>query len=211
MIPRCTKMQVEVGKSSRRVSSFDLIYEDGNNLQVFPGIYTYPIYFQIPADLPPTMLCDYGAVSWRLHAHVHRPGAFRHKYTAEHPVIVVSCPADDDIEETENIIIERHWDHQLQYLIAVSGRSFYIGGTLPVTFTLMPLSKAKVYRIAVYLEGKLILISFSFSHTLENPHPPKSAPNTISTCANSLAQIPPLALKFSASATRGGTLHMCCL
>jgi len=211
MIPRCTKTQVEVGKSSRRVSSFDLIYENGNNLQVFPGIYTYPIYFQIPADSPPTMLCDYGVVSWRLHAHVHRPGAFKHKYTAERSVIVVSCPTDDDIEETENIIIERHWDHQLQYLIAVSGRSFYIGGTLPVTFTLMPLSKVKVYRIAVYLEGKLILISFSFSYTLENPPLLKSIPNTISTCANSLAQIPPLAPNFSASVTKGETHHMCCL
>jgi hypothetical protein len=100
------------------------------------------------------MICDYGVVSWRLRARVHRPGAFRPKYTAERPVIVVSCPTEDDTEETENIIIERHWDHQLQYLIAVSGRSFHIGGTLPVTFTMLPLAKAKVYRVAIYLEGK---------------------------------------------------------
>ncbi|KAJ3565551.1 hypothetical protein NP233_g7559 [Leucocoprinus birnbaumii] len=118
------------------------------------GVYTYPIYFQIPADSPPSMVCNYGAVMWRLRAHVHRPGAFRQKYTAERPVVVVSCPTEDDTEETENIIIERHWDHQLQYLIAVSGRSFHIGGRLPVTFTMLPLTKAKVYRVAVFLEER---------------------------------------------------------
>ncbi|KXN87481.1 Arrestin-related trafficking adapter 3 [Leucoagaricus sp. SymC.cos] len=119
------------------------------------GVYTYPISFQVPADSPPTLVCDYGVVTWHLRAHVHRPGPFRPKYTAERPVIVVSCPTEDDIEETENIIIERHWDHQLQYLIAVSGRSFYIGGTLPVTFTMLPLGKARVHRIAVYLEERI--------------------------------------------------------
>ncbi|KAF5355180.1 hypothetical protein D9756_005473 [Leucocoprinus leucothites] len=118
------------------------------------GVYTYPISFQIPTDYPPTMICNYGAVTWRLRAHVHRPGPFRPKYTAERPVILVSCPTEDDVEESENIVIERHWDHQLQYLIAVSGRSFHIGGTLPVTFTMLPLAKAKVYRVAVYLEER---------------------------------------------------------
>lgn len=120
------------------------------------GVYTYPISFQIPADSPPTMSCDYGAVTWHLRAHVHRPGAFRAKYTAERDVIVISCPTEDDTEENENIIVERHWDQQLQYLIVISGRSFYIGGTLPVTFTMLPLAKAKVYRVAIYLEGKLV-------------------------------------------------------
>lgn len=107
-------------------------------------------------------------MTWRLRAHVHRPGAFRHKYTAERPVIVVSSPTEDDTEETENIIVERHWDHQLQYLIAVSGRSFHIGGTLPVTFTMLPLAKARVYRIAVFLEGMPLLFTCAlyFAHRL---------------------------------------------
>ncbi|KAF9451533.1 hypothetical protein P691DRAFT_699236 [Macrolepiota fuliginosa MF-IS2] len=119
------------------------------------GVYTYPISFQIPGDSPPSIFCDYGAATWSLRAHVHRPGTFSPKYTAEREVVVVSCPTEDDTEEGLNIIIERHWDHQLQYLIAISGRSFYIGGTLPITFTMLPLTKAKVYRIAVYLEERV--------------------------------------------------------
>jgi len=72
-------------------------------------------------------------------------------------VTVISCPTEDDTEESENIIVERHWDQQLQYLIAVSGKAFYIGGTVPVTFTLMPLMKVKLYRISVFIEGKFRL------------------------------------------------------
>jgi hypothetical protein len=66
---------------------------------------------------------------------------------------VISTPGDEDTEETENIIIERYWESQLQYLISISGRSFYIGGTIPLYFTMMPIAKVKVHRISVYIEG----------------------------------------------------------
>ncbi|XP_006461271.1 hypothetical protein AGABI2DRAFT_185545 [Agaricus bisporus var. bisporus H97] len=126
--------------------------EDRDWKEFKKGVYTYPISFQIPADAPPSMHCDYGFVSWRLQAHVHRPGAFRTKYTAGHDVVVIAYPTEDDTEENENITIERHWDQQLQYLISVAGRSFAIGGSMPITFTMLPLTKAKVYRINVFLE-----------------------------------------------------------
>ncbi len=100
-------------------------------------------------------MCDFGGVIWRLYAQVHRPGTFRTKYTAVREVTVVASPTEDDTEENENIIVERVWEQQLQYLIVISGRSFYIGGTLPLTFTMLPMAKAKVYRVAVYLEGTL--------------------------------------------------------
>lgn len=100
------------------------------------------------------MVCDYGSVSWRLKASVHRPGAFKSKMVAVREVITVAGPTADDTEDTENIIVERHWEHQLQYLISISGRSFHIGGTIPVTFTLMPLTKINVHRLTVFLEGK---------------------------------------------------------
>ncbi|KAF8070739.1 hypothetical protein FPV67DRAFT_1041012 [Lyophyllum atratum] len=119
------------------------------------GTYTYPISFSIPSNSPPTLRCNYGTVTWRLRATVHRPGAFKAKLAASREVIVITCPTEDDTENTENIIVERHWDQQLQYLISVSGRSFYIGGTVPITFTLMPLSKMKVHRISVFIEERI--------------------------------------------------------
>ncbi|KII95641.1 hypothetical protein PLICRDRAFT_129539 [Plicaturopsis crispa FD-325 SS-3] len=119
------------------------------------GTYTYPISIAIPGNAPPSLDCDYGAVTWRLKAYVHRPGTFVSKLSATREVIIISAPNDDATEETENIMIERQWDSQLQYLISISGRSFYIGGAIPIHFTIMPLTKAKVHRISVLLEERI--------------------------------------------------------
>ncbi|KAJ7496893.1 hypothetical protein FB451DRAFT_1018588 [Mycena latifolia] len=118
------------------------------------GTYTFPISFSIPPNAPPTMECLYGAVVWRLKANVHRPGAFAARMTAAREVIVIAAPTEDDTEETENILVERHWEQQLQYLISISGRSFPIGGVVPVTLTLMPMTKVKIHRLSIYLEEK---------------------------------------------------------
>jgi arrestin-related trafficking adapter 3/6 len=123
-----------------------------NSLHI-SGTYTYPISIPVPADVPPTLECEYGSTTWRLRARVHRPGVFTSSLQSTREVIIVACPDDDDTENNEAIIVERQWDNQLQYLINVSGRSFYIGGVIPIHFALMPLAKAKVHRITVFLEG----------------------------------------------------------
>ncbi|KAF9031228.1 hypothetical protein BDZ89DRAFT_1131959 [Hymenopellis radicata] len=115
---------------------------EGNGWKEFKaGTYTYPISFTIPGNAPPTMQCNYGSVSWSLSATVHRLGAFTSKLEAQRDVVVVSCPTEEDTEDTENIIVERHWDSQLQYLITISGRSFYI-------------AKMKIHRLSVIIEEK---------------------------------------------------------
>ena len=127
------------------------------------GTYTYPISFPIPGNAPPTMQCDYGSVVWRLRATAHRPGTFKSKLTASREVIMIACPLEEDTEDTENIVVERHWDQQLQYLISISGRSFYIGGAVPVTFTLMPLAKVKIHRVSVFIEGVRFLLVWLYN------------------------------------------------
>src|ERR1700674_626375 len=108
--------------------SFDLLYKTGT--------YTYPITFRIPSSAPPSLHVDYGSVSWKLRAFAHRPGTFHSKLSAERDVIVVACPMEEDTEDSESIIIERNWDQQLQYLISISGRAFFIGGTVPISIVL---------------------------------------------------------------------------
>jgi len=119
----------------------------------YAGVYTYPISFIVPGNAPPTLQTSYGNVTWRLKGQVHRPGAFNPKISAVREVILIAAPGEDDIEDTENIIIERQWDSQLQYLISISGRSFYIGGTIPIQITMLPMAKMRVHRISVILEG----------------------------------------------------------
>jgi arrestin-related trafficking adapter 3/6 len=117
------------------------------------GVYTYPILFVLPPGSPPTLICEYGTVIWKLKAHAHRPGAFTTKLSAGKEVVVVACPSDDETEESENIIVERPWDTQMQYLVTISGRSFPVGGTIPFSITFAPWTKMKVFRLHVVLEG----------------------------------------------------------
>ncbi|KAG0702860.1 hypothetical protein DFH29DRAFT_919320 [Suillus ampliporus] len=98
------------------------------------GTYTYPI---------------------SLKAEVHRPGAFTQKLTVQREVLVIAAPGEDDTEDSENIIIERQWESQLQYLIAISGRRFPIGGTIPIDLTIMPFTKSKVHGISVYIDERI--------------------------------------------------------
>ena len=125
-----------------------------------PGVYTYPISFSIPGDAPSTLSCDFGSITWRLKANAHRPGVFTSKITASREVMLISTPGEEDTEETDNIIVERFWETQLYYLISISGRSFPVGGIVPVNFTFMPMEKVQIYRISIVIEGKVFISHF---------------------------------------------------
>ncbi|RDX49315.1 hypothetical protein OH76DRAFT_1455974 [Lentinus brumalis] len=130
--------------------------EHGDGWKEFrKGVYTYPVSFTIPANSPPSLHVDYGSVTWKLKAVVHRPGAFKQKLTASQDITVVTTPGEDDTEESESIVVERQWDTQMQYLIMISGRSFAIGGTMPVSITFMPWTKMKIHRISVLIEERV--------------------------------------------------------
>jgi hypothetical protein len=117
------------------------------------GTYNYPISFPIPADSPPSLQGDFGTVKWRLKAEVHRPGTFAHKLTAEREVTVISCPGEDDIVGDRSLTVEGQWQQQLEYVVVVQGRTFYVGGIIPVQIKLLPLAEIKIHRVAVILEG----------------------------------------------------------
>ena len=98
---------------------------------------------------------------WKLKAFAHRPGTFTTKLSASKDVTVVACPSEDDTEDTESIIVERQWDGQMQYLIAISGRSFPIGGVIPFSITFVPWTKMKVFRLSVVIEGSFMYMVVS--------------------------------------------------
>ena len=104
--------------------------------------------------MPPTLACFYGTVNWRLKATVHRPGVLTQKMSTSRDVTLVAAPSEDDTEDTENIVVERFWDNQMQYVFTISGRMFTIGNTVPIDMTFLPMSKMKIHRISVYLEGE---------------------------------------------------------
>lgn len=94
------------------------------------GVYNYPISFQIPVDAPPTIHAEFGTVSYRLKATVIRVGALTANLVDEMEVTMIASPQEDDLEETENVIVERQWEEQMRYQITLNGKAFPIGGTM---------------------------------------------------------------------------------
>lgn len=104
--------------------------------------------------MPSTLECDDGSVKWKLVAKVRRPGVFTSKLTATREVQVVSVPAESEVDITGDVLIEKPWDDQLQYLFHVSRKILTIGSSLNVKMSFMPLAKIQMYKLAVDLEGK---------------------------------------------------------
>ncbi|GAA6025449.1 hypothetical protein JCM11491_000363, partial [Sporobolomyces phaffii] len=118
------------------------------------GTYVYPISIPVPGTLPPTLSCEFGSVAYTLKATVVRAGALTTNLTAHSEVVLVAMPGEDDTEESESIVVERFWETQMKYHVALSGKSFPIGGQIPLTIRLSPLAKVKVFRISAQLEQK---------------------------------------------------------
>lgn len=93
-------------------------------------------------------------MTYRLKASVVRVGALTPNLIEEKEIMMIAGPQEDDMEESENVIVERQWEDQMRYQIALSGKAFPIGGIIPISIRLMPLAKCKIYRITVSLEEK---------------------------------------------------------
>jgi hypothetical protein len=75
------------------------------------------------------------------------------KLTAEREVTVILCPGEDDIGEDRSLTVEGQWKQQLEYVVSIPERTFYVGGIIPVQIKLLPLTGIKIHRVAVTLEG----------------------------------------------------------
>lgn len=118
------------------------------------GTYTYPISFAIPHDLPPSLSCDFGNVSYKLKATVHRAGTFAPKITASTPVHLISCLPPEATDDLDNLVVERQWEDQLGYVVHIEGTAFPVGGVIPVNLTLAPLDKISIHRVTIELDGE---------------------------------------------------------
>ncbi|KAK4699498.1 arrestin-related trafficking adapter 3/6, partial [Phenoliferia sp. Uapishka_3] len=138
------------------------------------GTYTYPISIPVAASLPPSITSEFGTVSYALKATVHRAGALTPNLTGTTDVTLVSSPGQDDTEENESIVVERFWETQMKYHIALSGKSFPVGGTIPIAIRLHPMAKIKLYRVSAVLEQKTTY--FASNRKLVRHEAPKKFP-----------------------------------
>jgi arrestin-related trafficking adapter 3/6 len=55
----------------------------------------------------------------------------------------------------DGLVVQRQWEGQMAYVIPVLVRIFCICKAVPMQFTIVPLVKVRVHRIAVFLDGGL--------------------------------------------------------
>lgn len=162
-----------LGKVSEALGLEEEHKEAGDGWQEFrKGTYTFPVSFEIPSHMPTSLECDGGSVKWKLVAKVRRPGVFTSKLTATREVQVVSIPAESDVDITGDILIEKPWDDQLQYLFHISRKVLTIGSSFNVEMSFMPLAKIQMYKIAVDLEERVdsYVSGMNMTRTVTNSH-----------------------------------------
>lgn len=117
----------------------------------YPGTYDYA--FELPLDHHQleTIKLQYGSVKWELQASIDRAGAFKPNLHGTKEVPIIRVPDQMSLEMSEPISISRQWEDQLHYDIIISGKSFPIGGKIPIAFKLTPLAKVQVHKLKVFV------------------------------------------------------------
>ncbi|KAK4032598.1 hypothetical protein C8A01DRAFT_50637 [Parachaetomium inaequale] len=116
-----------------------------------PGTYEYAFELPIDHNQLETAKLPYGSVRWDLETTVERAGAFKPNLHGAKEVSIVRLPDQMSLETVEPISISRHWEDQLHYDIIISGKSFPIGGRIPIAFKLTPLAKVQVHKLKVHV------------------------------------------------------------
>ncbi|PGG99349.1 hypothetical protein AJ80_09387 [Polytolypa hystricis UAMH7299] len=116
-----------------------------------PGEYLYNFELPIDCRLPETIKTDMSFVKYELEAMVERTGTIRPNIIGSREISFIRSPAENSLEHIEPIAIARTWEDQLHYDIIISGKSFPIGGQIPIAFSFTPLSKVCLNSIKVYV------------------------------------------------------------
>ena len=131
------------------------IEDPSNGGKEFPkGIFNYPFSIPLPSNLPPTLHADFGSNAYSIRAHVHRAGPLTSNLSSEMEVTLVHAPDENGSEEVESIVVERNWEDALRYMIVVMGKSFPVGGKIPIWAKFVPMEKVRIHRIFATLEER---------------------------------------------------------
>ncbi|PWN34479.1 uncharacterized protein FA14DRAFT_125374, partial [Meira miltonrushii] len=129
--------------------------DPSNGGREFPkGTFNYPFSIPLPSNLPPTLHADFGSNAYSIRAHVHRAGPLTSNLSSEMEVTLVHAPDENGSEEVESIVVERNWEDALRYMIVVMGKSFPVGGKIPIWAKFVPMEKVRIHRIFATLEER---------------------------------------------------------
>ncbi|KAI8460910.1 hypothetical protein BY996DRAFT_1462155 [Phakopsora pachyrhizi] len=146
-------------------------------LKLKPGVYKYPIVIPVSGDLPPSVKCQSGSISYFLDATLTYQTLsspkllnLKHQTSVElvdpsagvpslSPTNLAQSPDDEDLVNAvcssySGMTIERMWDDQLFYQIRLNSRKFLIGGRISFDIQFTPLAQMKIYSFQADVEEK---------------------------------------------------------
>lgn len=141
---------VQARSFNRSEPSLQVIQQKGYKT-FHPGVYEY--YFEITMDhkSPETINLPMGGVKWMFDALIERSGTFKPNLHGVQELTVVRAPDPNSLTEVEPIAITRKWEDQLHYEIVISGKSFPLGGKIPIALKLTPLAKVQCHRVRFFV------------------------------------------------------------
>ncbi|OJD12111.1 hypothetical protein ACJ73_09408, partial [Blastomyces percursus] len=129
-----------------------------------PGEYWYNFELPISSRYSESINSTAGWVKYTLEATIERSGAFRPNLLGHREVPFIRTPAEGSLEHVEPIAISRTWEDQLHYDIIISGKSFPLGGQVPIAFKLTPLAKVALHRIKVIVTESTQVVANNKAH-----------------------------------------------
>ncbi len=151
------RQQQKAAKSRERERDREKLEKEDSHLdwrEFKAGTYTFPICIALPANLPPTLHADFGSNQYMLRALVQRSGPLTPNLSAEREITLIHAPDEEEVAETDNIIVQRTWEDAMSYVVAISGRSFALNSKIPIWLKFVPLTKVRIHRIVATLEEK---------------------------------------------------------
>ena len=115
------------------------------------GTYEYNFEFPIDHHQVETIKVPHGSVKWHVEAMIERAGAFKPNLHGKKEVSIVRIPDLLSLETVDPIALSRAWEDQMFYEVCISGKSFPIGGKIPIAFKITPLAKVQVHKIKVFI------------------------------------------------------------
>ncbi|OAT13816.1 arrestin domain-containing protein [Blastomyces gilchristii SLH14081] len=129
-----------------------------------PGEYWYNFELPISSQYSESINSIAGWVKYTLEATIERSGAFRPNLLGHREVPFIRTPPEGSLEHVEPIAISRTWEDQLHYDIIISGKSFPLGGQVPIAFKLTPLAKVVLHRIKVIISENTQVVANNKAH-----------------------------------------------
>ncbi|KAL4728702.1 hypothetical protein ACLX1H_003101 [Fusarium chlamydosporum] len=172
----------EVQRQGSDIDNTIAVDTRGQCYKIFhPGIYDYTFTFPVSHHQLETTRVPYGSVKWELRVNITRPGVFKINICGRKDVEIVRIPDPLSLDMMQPILLSREWEQRLHYDIVVGGKSFPIGGTIPILLTFGPLDKVEVH-------GFEILIAETVEYSSNNSKVHKRAPTRTVLLLNKTAE-----------------------